>query len=93
MSFNLKSLVSPDQGEALDNIKTQPGPTGPNPTINTTMSFQVNLPIDPLFCPKLVVSVYDYIYMGLNQPIIGSFTIPVGNLIQELREERERELE
>jgi hypothetical protein len=44
VSFDLKSLVSPEQGEALENIKTQPGPTGPNPTINTTMSFNVALP-------------------------------------------------
>lgn len=32
--FNLKSLVPPDEGTALENIKTQPGPVGANPTIN-----------------------------------------------------------
>ena len=92
VSFDLKSLVSPEQGEALDNIKTQPGPTGPNPTINSTMSFKVALPKDPLYCPKLVVSVYDYQYKGMKNSMIGSFNIPVGNLVQELKEERTKEI-
>jgi len=33
--FNLKSLVPPEDGTALDNIKTQPNAPGSNPTINT----------------------------------------------------------
>jgi hypothetical protein len=94
VSFNLKSLVSPELGEALENIKTQPGPTGPNPTINSTMSFKVFLPTDPLYCPKLVVNVFDFIYKGFkNQPIIGNFTIPVGLLVREIEDEHKKELQ
>lgn len=92
VTFNLKSLVAPSDGRALENIKTQPGPTGANPTINSTMSFRVPLPTDPLYCPKLVCAVYDYIFKGINQPLIGTFTIPIGELIYTLREEREREI-
>lgn len=84
IQFNLKSLVSPSEGTALENIKTQPGPTGSNPTINSCVSFKVPLPIDPLYCPKLVCTVYDYIFIGANQPLIGSFTIPVGELIHTI---------
>lgn len=29
--------------------------------------------------------------MGLNQPLIGSFTIPIGELIYNLKKEREEE--
>jgi hypothetical protein len=54
ISFHLKSLISPDEGRAIENIKTQPGPTGENPTINALISFKVPLPTSPLFCPKLV---------------------------------------
>lgn len=93
IQFNLKSLVSPNEGTALENIKTQPGPTGANPTINSSISFRVPLPTDPLYCPKLVCTVYDYIFVGLNQPLIGSFTIPIGELIHEIQAEREREIE
>jgi hypothetical protein len=93
IQFNLKSLVSPSEGTALENIKTQPGPTGPNPTINSSITFRVPLPTDPLYCPKLVCTVYDYIFVGVNQPLIGSFTIPVGELIHQIQREREEEIE
>ena len=51
--FNIKSLVSPDDGMTLENIKTQPSAAGANPTINTLIKFGLPLPKDPLFCPKL----------------------------------------
>jgi sugar phosphate isomerase/epimerase len=37
--------------------------------------------------------VYDYIFVGMNQPLIGSFTIPVGELIHSIQREREEEIE
>lgn len=89
--FNLKSLVSPDDGRALENVRTQPGPTGANPTINSLISFKLPLPTSALFCPKLVCTVYDYIFVGMNQPLIGSFTIPIGKLIFDLKNERKEE--
>lgn len=39
ITFMLKSLVPPDNARAIDNISTQSGPTGANPTINTTIKF------------------------------------------------------
>ena len=51
IEFNLKSLVGPNEGSALENIKTQPGSAGPDPTISSSISFCVTLPIDPLYCP------------------------------------------
>ena len=86
--FNLKSLVSPEEGRALENIKTQPGAPGPNPTINTLIKFRLPLPRSPLFCPRLVCTVHDYIFKGLSQPLIGSFTIPIGKLVKDLQDER-----
>ena len=91
VQFGLKSLVSPEDGRALTNIRTLPGPTGPNPTINTLVSFKLPLPTSPLYCPKLVCSVFDYIFMGVNQPLVGTFTIPIGELIFELKKERKTE--
>jgi hypothetical protein len=29
--------------------------------------------------------------MGMNQPLIGTFTIPIGDLIQSIKKEREEE--
>jgi hypothetical protein len=46
-----------------------------------------------LYCPKLTCSVYDYIYKGWNQPIIGVFTLPIGHLMLDLIKERQDETE
>jgi len=55
------------------------------------VSFKLPLPTSPLYCPKLVCSVFDYIFMGVNQPLVGVFTIPIGDLIFELKKERKEE--
>jgi len=52
------------------------------------ISFKLQLPSDPLFCPKLSCSVHDYIFKGLSQPMIGSFIIPIGDLVEKLKKER-----
>ena len=76
----------------VPNVKTQAGPTGPHPTINTTMKTSIPLPIDPLYCPRLTCFVYDNISLGFNQPLIGVFTLPIGDLLTALKEERVAEL-
>jgi hypothetical protein len=53
ISMNAKSLVSPKQGVNVQNIKTEPKKPGPNPTLNTTLSFGVPLPTEKLYCPRL----------------------------------------
>lgn len=89
--FNLKSLLPPDDGRTIENVKTAPSAAGPNPTLNTLIKFRVPLPVDKLFQPRLLCSVHDYIFKGFNQPLLGTFIIPVGDLVDKLAEERERE--
>ena len=91
VKFNLKGLVPPTVGTNLANLKTEPSAAGSNPTISTLLKFQVPLPIDPLYCPRLSCQVYDCIYKGMSQPIIGNFTIPIGELMHELKAERDKE--
>ena len=92
VNFNLKGLVPPSIGTNLKNLKTVPKAPGANPTINTLMKFEVPLPIDTLFCPRLSCQVYDTVFAGFSQPIIGNFTIPIGELMIELKEERDSEI-
>jgi len=92
INFNLKGLVPPSIGTNLKNLKTDAKAPGPNPTINTLMKFQVPLPIDPLYCPRLSCQVYDQVFGGFSQPMIGTFTIPIGELIHELANERKTEI-
>ena len=84
IKFNVKSLVPPN-GPAVKNVQTQPTAPGCNPTLNTTMKFNVPLPLLELYCPRLQCSVYDYIYKGWNQPLIGNFVLPVGELMHALK--------
>ena len=92
IKFNLKSLVAPTEGMDIKNFQTQPGPTGPNPTINSFLSFRMPLPTDPLYCPKFVCNVHDFIFKGVKQPIIGNFTIPIGEIMHTIQRERENEI-
>jgi len=85
VTFNLKGLVPPSIGTTLDNIRTAPKAPGPNPTLNTHISFKVPLPTDPLYCPRLACSVFDCIYKGFSQPLIGTFTIPICDIMLELK--------
>jgi len=88
ISFNLKSLVPPSIGTNLLNIKTEPKNPGPDPTINTLMEFSVPLPVEKLYCPRLSCQVFDCIFTGFSQPLIGNFIIPIGQLLHDLIQER-----
>lgn len=90
VNFNVKSLVPPN-GPAVKNIKTEPQSPGSNPTLNTTMKFNIPLPVDPLYCPRLACAVFDCIFRGWSQPLIGNFDIPIGQLMLDLAEERATE--
>lgn len=46
-----------------------------------------------MFCPKLACEVYDYICKGLSQPIVGSFVIDIGEILQSQIKAREEELQ
>ena len=51
---------------AIENVKTQPGPAGPDPTLNIEVKFTLALPDDPLYCPVLSCMVFDNIFKGLS---------------------------
>lgn len=81
----------PAENTAIQNIQTQPKALGPNPTINTTIEFSIPLPTDQLYCPRMSCMVYDNIYLGFSQPQIGVFTIPIGDIMFDLKKERKDE--
>jgi hypothetical protein len=92
IKFRIKSLLPPDQAGAATNIETDPNFSGPNPNINTVLSFSCFLPTEELYCPALTCEVFDYIFLGLSQPLIGSFTIPIGSMRVQAEKERADEL-
>jgi len=66
IDFLLKSMVPPMAASALESISTVPGPSGPNPTINSVISFNVPLPKDPLYAPSMACRVYDKVFKGFS---------------------------
>jgi hypothetical protein len=93
LQFNLKSMVPPKLGSDLSNIRTEPKMAGSDPTLNTLIEFNAPLPVEELFCPRMSCSVFDNIAMGLSQPLIGTFVIPIGDLMHALAKERIEETE
>lgn len=53
----------------------------------------MNLPRDPAFCPAMTAAVYDYIFKGVVQPLIGTFSIPLGDMITQTSQEMDRRIE
>lgn len=93
LNFNLKSMVPPALGTNLNNIRTEPKMAGSDPTLNTLIEFNAPLPVEILFCPRMSCQVFDNIAMGLSQPLIGTFVIPIGDLMHDLAKERQEETE
>ena len=88
IQFNIGSLIPPQWGTSVTNIRTLPGAPGPNPTLNTLIDFKVPLPSNKLFSPVLACGVYDSLMKGKIQPMIGTFIIPMGQLMHQLLEKR-----
>lgn len=78
IEFMLKSMVPPVAASALETVRTQPGPSGENPTINSVISFSVPMPVDPLYAPSMACRVLDKVFKGFSGQLIGSFSIPIG---------------
>ena len=88
VKFRVKSLLPPAKAQAVTNVQTDPNANGPNPNINTMLTFNVNLPVERLFCPSLECDVFDFVFRGFSQPLIGTFSIPVGEIKTDTEDKR-----
>ena len=83
ITFQMSTLVPATSAKKLQDIHTVPGPTGKDPTINTIIKTKLPLPGDPLFCPRLSCQVHDMIFKGFSQPMIGTFVVPIGDIMHD----------
>jgi len=88
IKFNNKSLLPPEKAMCVSNSKSEPKEMGSNPNINCVLEFSLNLPVEELYCPALSCAVYDQVFMGFSQPLLGTFTIEIGRIMQQKRAER-----
>ena len=65
----------PGEQSLTKELATQPGSTGPDPNIGAVLMFKTKIPVDPLYCPSLTCTVYDFLMSGKSQPILGNFTL------------------
>ena len=93
VKFRVKSMLPPEKAQAVTNVSTDPNACGPNPNINTMLTFNVQLPVEELYCPSLSCDCFDYVFMGFSQPLIGTFNIPVGLLKTKAENKREKDIE
>ena len=84
IKFDLNSLnVTGEIADSHAPIQTIPVSGGANPTINTVIQFQTNLPEDENFMPELQCEVYDNILSGLSNSLLGVFSINVKKMIDK----------
>ena len=87
VKFSVKSVLPPAAAKAVNDILTEPKEGGDDPNIRTTLKFQVKIPNDPEYCPRMTCTVYDKLYLeGMAQPILGSFTLKLGDILRSTRE-------
>lgn len=64
--FRIKSMLPPEKAQAVTDVNTDPNANGPNPNINTTLTFSVQLPEEELYVPSLGCDVFDYVFAGFS---------------------------
>ena len=82
ISFDLNSIDVVKRSVPLDEIKTQPNESGPNPNVNSVISFTAQLPKDINFIPQLQCNVYDHVLGGLMTKLLGVFLIDIKQIIE-----------
>ena len=88
VKFNLKSVLPLSMAKAVENVQTLPKEGGSNPNINTVIQFEIKIPDNPLFCPSMSCDAFDHLYFdGMAQPHIGTFTLKLGKIIEDNKEE------
>ena len=92
IKFDMNSLnVSGEKENNLPSKTTQPKDKGSNPTINTSLKFDINLPINEVFMPQLQCQVFDYIFSGMINPSLGLFLIDLKRLINQTKNQIEED--
>ena len=86
IKFSVKSVLPPAQAKAVSDIFTEPGEGGSDPNIRTTLKVLVNIPANEEYCPRMTCTAYDKLYLaGMRQPILGTFTLKLGDILRDTR--------
>ena len=93
IKFDLNSLnVTGRQEDSHAPVQTIPVNGGSNPTINTLIKFDVQLPINDKFMPELQCEVYDHMLSGMHNSLLGVFSIDVKKIINKTRDQIDEDI-
>lgn len=53
--------------------------------MRTTIQFDVQMPSNITFCPRMNCETYDMVFAGLAQPLIGSFALDLGDYNETMK--------
>ena len=83
IKFDMNSLnISGKEEDSLKEIITLPKDYGSSPTINSVIKFDLNLPKDEIFMPELQCEIYDHLFSGFINPLLGVFLLNIKQLIK-----------
>ena len=93
IKFDLGSLnVTGKQEDSHAPVQTIPVNGGSNPTINTVIKFDIQLPKDDKFMPELQCEVYDHMLSGMHNSLLGVFSIDVKKIIKNTTDQIEEDI-
>ena len=93
IKFDMNSLnVSGEKEDTLPSKSTQPKDKGSNPTINSALKFDLNLPTEEIFMPQLQCQVFDYIFSGMMNPSLGVFLLNIKRIIEQTNRQIDEDL-
>lgn len=75
LKIDVRAIQLPGEQSLITELSTQPNSQGPNPNIGAVLSFKTKIPVDPLYCPNITCTVYDFLMSGRSQPILGTFQL------------------
>ena len=93
IKFDMNSLnISGKPEDNLKAITTLPKDSGSSPTINSVIKFDLNLPKEEIFMPELQCEIYDHLFSGLINPLLGVFLLNVKMLIKQTNKQIDEDM-
>ena len=77
--------ISGKPEDSLKNITTLPKDCGSSPTINSVVKFDLNLPKEEIFMPELQCEIYDHLFSGFINTLLGVFLLNVRAFYHKLK--------
>jgi hypothetical protein len=80
VKLSVKSMLPQEAQQLHEDKFILPLEAGSNPNFNAKIKFELPLPENTKYTPSMTCTVFDQVFLGMSQPVIGTFQIPIGSL-------------